>query len=106
MFKRLFHRTLVLVLIGMTLLLTACNIGLEYKPPFGFVTLKISTSGITVSASSPNLETPIGTFTVNIDNLLSDAEKQQPPSDGLLVTTRYRRLGTLVDTVHQINTRG
>jgi hypothetical protein len=104
MLKYLFHRISLLVLISITWLLTACSPGLEYKPLFGFVILKISTSGITVSASSPDLETPIGTFTVNIEDLLSDADKQQPPKDGLLVVIRYYKLGTLVDEVHQMNT--
>jgi len=100
------RRILALILISLIFCLTACDVGVAYRPPFGFVILKISTKGISVNASSPGLETPIGTFTVDVSDLVSDANKQQPLGDGLLLTTRYYKQSNLVDEVYQMNTGG
>ena len=124
-----FRRILVLTLISLIFSMTSCDTGVVYTPPFGFVSLRIGTDGISVHASSPNLETPIGTFNVDLSTLVSDANNQQPADNGLLVIIRYykgfdpppcplvRRVGitfpgdrckqaTLIDDVHQINTGG
>src|SRR5436305_5495093 len=101
-----FRCVFALTLSGLAFSMTSCAAGVTYTPIFGLVSFRVSTEGISVQASSPNWETPIGIFTVDLSTTLSGASNQQTPDNGLLLTIRYYRQGTLVDEVYQINTAG
>lgn len=104
-----FRRVLAFLLLSLTFFITGCGPvagGVTYKPPFGMVSLRIGTDGISVQASSPDLETLLGTFAVDLSTSLSAAKDQQPRDDGLLLTIRYSKQRALVDEVYQIHTGG